>query len=329
MKKSKRIWTYTLIIIVSFLMLTNSCKKEEQNNNKLPSVVTFTVTNITINSAIVGGSVSIIGIDTIISRGLCWSTNHNPTIADNIMKQGTGSGEFTTNLTGLIANTTYYLRAYANNKAGTTYGREVIIKTFTGTVTDIDGNVYYTVTIGTQIWMVENLKVTKFQNGDPISNVIADSIWWRINTKAYCNYNNDSNNGKIYGHLYNWWVVNDSRKIAPTGWHVPSDGEWTILSNYLGGDSVSGWKLMENGVIHWNSLALGGSNESGFTALPGGYRNSIGGFSDLRNKGNWWSSTNSDEDFTGSFGLRMDDMRLYKNLQTNKLGGASIRCVKD
>lgn len=160
----------------------------------------------------------------------------------------------------------------------------------TETVTDADGNVYHTIEIGTQIWMVENLKTTKYSNGDPISNVTDASAWRSLITGAYCNHNNDANFSITYGILYNWYVVRDTRKIAPAGWHVPSDAEWTILINYLGGITNAGGKLKEAGTAHWPSPNTGASNSTGFTALSGGSRDDLGEFNTLAS-GYWWSST--------------------------------------
>jgi uncharacterized protein (TIGR02145 family) len=118
-----------------------------------------------------------------------------------------------------------------------------------GTVTDIDGNVYQTVTLGGQVWMAENLKVTRYRNGDPIPCVNDASAWSGLSTGAYCHYNNDFNNAAIYGRLYNWYAVSDSRNIAPGGWHVPTDTEWQTLVDLLGGSSVAGGKMKTTGTI--------------------------------------------------------------------------------
>lgn len=138
------------------------------------------------------------------------------------------------------------------------------------TVTDYDGNVYQTVLIGDQCWMMENLKVTHYRNGDPIPHVTDGVTWGNLTSGAYCNYNNDEGNVATYGRLYNWYAVDDSRNIAPAGWHVPSDAEWQTLVDYLGGDAVAGGKMKEAGTTHWASPNTGATNESGFTALPGG-----------------------------------------------------------
>jgi uncharacterized protein (TIGR02145 family) len=139
------------------------------------------------------------------------------------------------------------------------------------TVKDFEGNVYKTITIGTQTWMADNLRTTKYRNGDAIPEVTDSSAWINLITGAYCNYNNTRNNDTIvsYGRFYNLYAVTDNRNICPTGWHVSTDAEWTTLTDYLGGASVAGDKLKEKGTTHWESPNAGATNEIGFTALPG------------------------------------------------------------
>ena len=197
-----------------------------------------------------------------------------------------------------------------------------------GTVTDIDGNVYHTVTIGTQVWMVENLKVTHYRNGDSIPNITDDTEWGNLKTGAYCNYNNDPNNADAYGRLYNWYVVIDSRKICPAGWHVPTYKDWNILEAYLGGVPIAGGKIKEAGTAHWKSPNTGATNESGFTALPGGYRRFTGTFYYVGYYGYWWSTRayNVNNAWYNYLGY------LYSNLNRyfySKTLGFSIRCLKD
>jgi len=205
-------------------------------------------------------------------------------------------------------------------------------------VTDIDGNVYPVVKIGDQCWMMENLKVTHYRNGDPIPNVTDDNEW-SDSTDAYCNPENDEGNVATYGRLYNWYAVDDSRNIAPEGWHVPSDEEWKQLEMYLGMSQAEadadmwrgtdeGGKLKESGTTHWVSPNTGATNESGFTALPGGFRNLYGTFSNVGNSAHFWSSTEA-----GSYHA------LFRFLDHNrsqvgrggsyKLNGYSVRCVRD
>lgn len=199
------------------------------------------------------------------------------------------------------------------------------------TVTDIDGNVYHTVPIGTQVWMVENLKTTKYRNGDPITtNLPNNSDWVNINAGAFCWYLNDIANKSTYGALYNWYAVTDSRYICPLGWHIPTNAEWTTLSTYLGGDNVSGGKLKETDKTHWLAPNLGATNETGFTGLPGGLRGSTGLFDDLGNRSYWWSST------VGYGGvliwvcsLSTTNAIFSLNDNISKGQGLSVRCIKD
>ena len=155
---------------------------------------------------------------------------------------------------------------------------------------DIDDVDNY-VTIGTQVWMVDNLKTTKFRNGDIIPNVTDKTAWKELKTGAWCYYDNNPANGAIYGKLYNWYAVNDPRGLAPKGWHIATDAEWTTLINYLGGESVAGGKLKEIGLAHWASTNTGATNETGFSAVPGGCRDYHGTFYDIGGYGYWWSST--------------------------------------
>ena len=146
-----------------------------------------------------------------------------------------------------------------------------------GTVTDIDGNIYHTVTIGNQVWMKENLKTTKYKNATNIEYIGSDGLVWQLNTTgAYAWYNNDSTWKYTYGALYNWSAVNSAKGLCPAGWHVPSDAEWTILTTYLGGANIAGGKMKETSTLLWESPNTGATNKSGFTALPGGYQNIIG-----------------------------------------------------
>jgi uncharacterized protein (TIGR02145 family) len=197
------------------------------------------------------------------------------------------------------------------------------------TITDIDSNVYQTVTIGTQVWMAENLKTTRYSNGDLIHNITCTSEWDNLKSGACCDYKNTPGNSIIYGKLYNWYAVNDSRNIAPIGWHVPSATEWTTLIAWLGGESVAGGKLKETSTNHWNSPNACATNESGFTALPGGSRYFSGQFLQMGMVGFWWSSSKSSTGYAYSLNLSSDSNSLgYYNFLLMS-GGLSVRCVKD
>jgi len=319
---------YPVLLAGLLLTIMLNCKKEAM---KVAPTVTITeATNVTANSATVGSTITADGGTEVLSRGVCWNINGNPTISDTKTTDGKGMGSFTSSLTGLTASTTYYVRAYATNSEGTAYGNQISITTISnsgGTVTDIDGNVYNTVIIGTQVWMVENLKTTKYRNGDPIPNVTGDAAWVALNTGAYCWDNNDAAPNKIaYGALYNWYSVADSRNIAPTGWHVPTDAEWTTLTTFLGGESVAGGKLKETGTTHWQ-INTGATNSSGFTALPGGIR--YLSFVGVGYNGNWWSSTaNGAGDYAWIRYLYNDSAYVMRGY-FYKLDGYSVRCVRD
>jgi uncharacterized protein (TIGR02145 family) len=197
------------------------------------------------------------------------------------------------------------------------------------TVTDIDGNVYHTVTIGTQVWMKENLKTTRYNDGATIPEVKDSVAWVAITTTpAYCWYNNDSAAYKAtYGALYNWYTVN-TNKLCPVGWHVPTDTEWITLTTYLGGDSIAGGKLKETGLTHWSTPNLGADNTTGFTALPGGWLFSFGIFKCIGINGLWWSS--SDDGLGGAWINEMD--YNYSDVYRHNIGkknGVSVRCLKD
>lgn len=310
--------------------------------NTIPVVTTAIVSTITQTTAQSGGNITSDGGAAVTARGVCWSTNPTPTVADNKTTDGTGTGSFTSAITGLTAGTNYYVRAYATNIAGTGYGSAQPFTTTgaSGTVTDIDGNVYQTVTIGTQVWMMENLKVTHYRNGDPIPNVTEGSSWGGLTIGAYSNYNNDQGNVATYGRLYNWYAIADSRNIAPAGWHVPTDAEWKQLEMALGmsqaqADSTGvrgtdeGGKLKEAGTTHWFSPNTGATNESGFSALPGGWRsNQSGDFVHLGILAHFWCS--SEDNYGNAFIRRLDSSSSWVIRGATYIrSGFSVRCVKD
>ncbi len=200
-----------------------------------------------------------------------------------------------------------------------------------GTFTDPrDGVAYKWVKIGTQIWMAENLKATKYNDGSAIPNVTDQAAWESLKTGAYCYYaNNALTYGSIYGCLYNWYAVNTG-KLAPKGWHAPTDGEWATLSSYLGGDAVAGGKLKEAGTTHWNSPNIAATNSTGFSALPGGGRGNGYGFnSSVGVFGCWWSSTPNGT--LGAWGryLYSSLVEIDKDDSDFRYGGGSVRCIKD
>lgn len=198
----------------------------------------------------------------------------------------------------------------------------------TTTVSDIEGNIYSIVTIGTQLWMGENLKTTKFNNGDAIANLVTNSQWSVATQPGWCYYNNDPLNNNPYGKMYNFFTVADTRNVCPTGWHVPSDAEWTTLENHLGSSSIAGGKMKSTGTQYWMSPNTGATNESGFSALPGGARNFGGIFSGVGSDGGCWSSTEFNTNNAIYRTPFHSDASLY-NLNDSKNVGIYIRCVKN
>jgi uncharacterized protein (TIGR02145 family) len=195
-----------------------------------------------------------------------------------------------------------------------------------GTVTDIDGNVYQTVIIGTQTWMASNLKTTKYRNGTQIPNV-ADSVQWStLTTGAYCNNNNDPNTVALYGRFYNYYAVTDSNNIAPAGWHVPSDAEWTTLVTYLG--SGAGGKLKSTGTTYWNSPNTGATNSTGFSGLPAGDRSYTGLFHYVGMYGCWWSTGASSATNAWEYVTEYNSSGVTRLAYSMGLG-LSVRCVKN
>lgn len=196
------------------------------------------------------------------------------------------------------------------------------------TLTDIDGNVYKTVTIGSQVWMAENLKVKHYRNGSLIPQVTDNTEWGNLTSGAWCYLDNDAANAGIYGLLYNWFAVNDLHNLAPTGWHIPSDAEVAVLVNYLGGVDVAGDKLKETGTVHWIAPNQGASNSSGFSALGSGYRTYTGTYQEKNYSSSYWNSIEFNE-FNGDFWSLSSGMANVYSNSYFKVAGMSIRCIKD
>jgi len=306
---SKRLFAFPFILMAFIFMFTNSCKKDEEIEKKDPTITWANPDDIT-----VGTPLSAIQLNA--TADVEGTFVYSPAIG-TVLSEGANQ-----NLKVDFTPTD----AVNNNTATKT----VTINVLASTVTDYDGNVYYTVKIGTQTWMVENLKVTHYSNGDPIANITDSSAWTSLSSGAYCWYNNDIANKTTYGALYNWFTVNDSRNIAPTGWHVPTYADWIILNQYLGGYEVAGGKMKESGLGHWAEPNAGADNSSGFTALPSGLRSWDGTFYNLFYTCTFWSATENADDVSRAWrngiyhnypnSLPGDDLKRY---------GFSIRCVKD
>ena len=305
------------------------------------TLTTADVLSVTSNTAVSGGNISSDGGGLITARGICWSTNQNPTLADSFSENGTGPGDFTSSLAGLAPGTTYYVRAYATNSAGTAYGpqkdfttdQEVSAIVFNpsltyGSVTDVDGNTYKTIQTGNQTWMAENLKTTRYNDNEAIPLITENTTWGNLSSHGYSWYNNSSAAYKdAYGALYNWYAVS-SGKLCPAGWHVFTQNELNDLKTLLGDGTDIGAKMKESGNTHWavpNPLT---TNESGWTGLPGGRRNEDGEFTSIGFVGYWWSATEFSSTAAVDAMLYWDFTFLDSN-NFKKTNGMSVRCVKD
>lgn len=326
MKRFNQKYLISTAVGCFLLILGNSC---EEDKASLPTVVTTPAVYLSVQSVITGAIVTEDGGAAITERGICWSTSPGPVTSDNKLSDNTGLNQFTCTLTDLDPDTPYYFRAYAVNSDGTGYGQELRFRTWNDEmVFDIDGNPYHTVTIGNQVWLVENLKVTHYRNGEPVELVTDNDAWGNLTSGAYCNYEHSSAHADVYGRLYNWFAVNDNRNLAPEGWHVASDEEWSTLSATVGGDAIAGGKLKEAGITHWHEPNADATNESGFSALPGGHRDYAGIYTYINYGGGWWCSTG--ENYNDAWIRYMDygAFDTWRYLE-DKRYGRSVRCVKD
>lgn len=318
--------------------------------NSIPTLTTTDVVTFTSTSAKVAGNVTADGNATVTDHGVYWGTSQSPEATGTKLQIGSGTGIFSTTLSGLSPNTTYYIKAYATNSQGSAYGNQVSFST-TGTVTDIDGNVYKTISIGSRVWMAENLNTTKYNDGTPLPNIIDKSAFAALTTGAYCDYDNIPANSDTYGRLYNWYAVdknaasklesNGGKNVCPTGWHIPTDTEWTALTEYLinngygfegSGSDIAKSMAANSGWDEYGTPGTVGSdqasnNSSGFMALPGGYRTNSGAFFGIGFDGCWWSSTTSST-YAVIRDIDNQSSDVYR-AATHKEFGFSVRCVRD
>lgn len=346
---------YLLITALPFLI--TSCNQVAPE----PVINTAEISEVTQTTATCGGNIVSVGGTSIIERGVCWSAMPDPTIHMNKTSDGSGTGSFASDIEYLNPASTYYIRAYATTADETTYyGNSLIINTLPeenapsnilnpdltyGTVTDIDGNEYHTIIIGTQTWMAENLHVTKYRNGEAIPAVTDNTKWSKLTGGAQCVYYNNKEVNTIdkLGRLYNFYAVSDSRNVAPQGWHVASDEEWTVLINYL--DANMGISKSVAQAIaakpDWRESTIPGAvgcldpdtysslnNSSGFCALPAGGRFIYGGFNNVADYCGWWTSNGNDKTTAWFRNLNYYSVTVGRNT-TDKHYGLSVRCVKD
>lgn len=314
----------------------------------LATVTTRTVGNIQRTSAIGGGSILNNGGAQVREYGICWSTNSAPTIENNKSITDSNTNTFSINITNLKPGTTYYVRAFAINAAGTAYGNEVSFKTsatgaqfneslFYSSLSDIDGNVYKTILIGGREWMAEDLRVTKYQNGQSINHITTDTLqWMQTKSGAWSYYNNDTSRNIPYGKLYNWYTTADSRKVCPTGWRIPTEGDWNQLINTLDStfiqdeiiqSSKAGAKMKSTSTIYWSAYDQNTTNSSGFSAIESRYRDFNGSFNGI-SETYWWSSNEFNTSHALSRNIFSSNGNV-KRLNLNKNTGLAVRCIKE
>jgi trimeric autotransporter adhesin len=300
--------------------------------NSVTPVVPTTVPGApTIGTATAGTAQAVITFTAPVSDGGSAITGYTVTSSpDGLTGAGTASP---ITVAGLTNGTAYTFTVTATNAIGTGVASSASNSgTPLAPITDNDGNVYNNVTIGTQVWMAENLKTTKYNDGTAIPNIIDNISWANATTGAYSDYSNTPANSTTHGRLYNWYAVdatsNGGKNVCPTSWHVSTDAEWTTLTTYLGGAAVAGVKLKETGTTHWLSFYTVATNETGFTALPGGNRDVNGAYHNIGDDVYWWSSTESSTPnawFWHMTGYSDNVERSYNDKRT----GFSVRCVRD
>lgn len=320
------------VTILTLFLTTSGCIKDSypvvqentmQDFSKVPTVSTGIVTGISTDSAVVVADVVADNGSVIEELGVYWSLDSFPVKSATFAEDKTNKFSFTAKLTKLQPGTVYYARAYARNAKGIGYGNS---QRFSTSVKDIDDNVYRTVVIGKQLWMVENLKTTHYRNGDPITKITDVTTWENTfdKTGGYCNYDNDEANATIYGRLYNYTAANDSRNVCPQGWRMPTSGDWSTLIHFLGGNLAAGGRLKEIGTTHWISPNIAASNSVGFTALPGGYMD-YGGFRSLGSSCYFWSAPGEKNTQT----IKNTDQGIAVTGNELSVMGMSIRCIRE
>jgi uncharacterized protein (TIGR02145 family) len=292
-----------------------------------PTITTSEVGTVTSTTANVSANIVTNGA-AVDERGFCWDTLPNPTIAGSRVPEGPGGGLFSTKITGLLTNTTYYLRGYSSNEIETNYGNEVSFKTLTiNQITDIDGNIYHIMGLGGNIWMLENLRTTRYNDGSTIRNFTDNALWSQI-SPAYCYYDNNEANKDKYGLLYSWSAV-ATDKLCPAGWRIPTKEEWNTLVTVFGGPNFAGSKLRENKIIPVHSTTGEKYEIRGFGALPAGYRDEDGVFRRSGVAGYWWMDISARSTSLNYQVMNFGNTSPISAARSviNKQLGLSVRCV--
>ncbi len=323
-------------------------------------VLTGELSEVTTISAKCSGSVLSTSNSTVIDCGICWSTTPDPTINGNVTASIKKAGSFTCELKDLMPDMTYQVRAFVVTADGVEYGNTILLTTPTetgilsttlnadlnyGKVIDIEGNEYHTIVVGTQTWMVENLRVTKFRNRASIPTITENTKWQKLKTPAQCTYNNNSevNSIRKFGRLYNYSAVKDAGNLAPSGWHVATSSDWSELDNYLR-SNLSASKSVAQAIAaksDWSESRFSGAtgaldtvtfmninNTSGLAALPCGIRADYGHFTSVGVYCAWWVSNEVNGNSAGFRSLNNYGAFLNMNY-FNQTFGLSVRCVKD
>ena len=291
-----------------------------------PAVTLVGASGITLTNASLTSSVNPNYLATSVTFEWGTTTDYNNTTTG----QDIGNGNFVVDviqgLSGLLPATTYHYRVKAINLLGTVYSEDLTFTTYA--LVDAEHNFYHSVNIGSQTWMKENLKTSKFNDNTDIQLITDNTAWSNMATPAYSWYDNDGTmNKNSYGALYNWFAV-ETGKLCPSGWHVPDKTDWTTLINYLGGTTIAGGKLKETNQTHWQAPNTGATDESGFTGLPGGNRDLLGPFYNLGQRGYWW--TKISESSTNAWYMHMAyDTSDAILIDYGKTMGFSVRCIKD
>ena len=292
----------------------------------LPTVTLDGISRVSPFSIDFNADISSDGGSQITGRGIVVGTQSEPTLLNQTISFGGNAGSFEGTIPGLSPQTPYFIRAFATNEAGTRYSSQQMVMT-TLLATDVDGNTYPGIKIGTQIWFNKNLNVTRYQNRDSIEQISTDALWQNASEGAWSFSNNSSDNQDVYGKLYNWYAVSDTRKLCPAGWKIPSDEDWAILTNFLGGSDVAGGKLKATGISFWLIPNAWATNLSYFSALPGGYRDVGGSFAGLGYYGLWWSSTPNGTEAWSRY--LYNEFNYVSRESYNKNQGLSIRCLME
>ena len=343
-----------LTIIITLLMLISACEKDGQEGTLI--ITTDDIALFSEGIYVLKGRIVSVGREPVTEYGFCWSQSVNPPVSEKKICLGVSQaeGSFGYTLLDVSPDMTYYVRAFASAGSVTYYGE---VKSFTTPVTlvpkvmDVDGNIYYSVKIGDQVWMGSNLKATRYSDGSPVPRVEDQQEWFdfSIYTSAYCWYENYGAIGATYGALYTWpaamrYVSADDVKpgnvqgVCPDGWHIPSDTEWKQLEIYLGmsleNSDAEGWrgtdeggKLKQRGTQQWQAPNTGATDASGFTAIPGGWRDGAGYFRNLGTGTRFWSSTNSGY-YSWMRELDYKSSQVYRGIK-GLYEGIQVRCVRD